>query len=81
MGLPSYMVVEATDPQKLAVLTPRFMRWTDDLWVLDLSPCEGYWQAQATATRRDVGALVKSVLQQSLLNDDEDEGDFDPSLN
>lgn len=69
--LPAYLVVEASDPQSLAALTPRLMRWADDLWVLDLSLCAGYWQARAAATGSDVVALVKDVLQQALATDDE----------
>lgn len=82
--LPAYLAVElptvkdaaqAEDetsmPQRLAALTPRLMRWTDEIWLLDLSLCHGYWQARAAAVGRDAMTLVREILQEIMIDGDE----------
>lgn len=50
-------------PASIQALTPRVMRWDDEIWLLDLSPCESYWLAQAAMRHCDVNALLRLVLQ------------------
>ncbi len=52
-------------------LTPQVMAWDKNIWLLDLSPCHGYWQARATALQTDTTNLWRSLLHQLLMNGSE----------
>lgn len=72
--LPDFLVVDLSDAceelgdedlaENLQALSPRFMRWGNDFWILDLSVCSSYWRVRAKAARCDVLELVRSLLKE-----------------
>ncbi len=68
MSLADFIAVEGdfADGATPAVLTPRFMRWDDRIWLLDLSACHNYWHTQARQRQTAVLTLVEDILRRSL---------------
>ena len=70
--LPAFAAVEVTtgvdgdaDPATtLQALTPRLMRWSDRLWLLDLDACASYWQARAVLQETTAVELVRFLLRE-----------------
>lgn len=50
----------------LQSLTSRLMRWSDTIWLLDLTPCASYWEARARAAGGSAADLIRATLEASL---------------
>lgn len=64
--------LQATIAQQLS---PRIMRWHSDgndhnLWLIDVSPCWSYWQAQARALAMPVEQVWQRILDEALGDND-----------
>lgn len=44
------------------LFTSRVMRWTDDIWLLDLTVCRSYWAAQAQWQNVSIETLFTALL-------------------
>lgn len=49
---------------ELQTITPRFMTWDEDTWLLDLTPCLSYWQLQADRQKQTLTQILQKILQQ-----------------
>lgn len=54
----------ALGEQALQSLTCRMMRWSDDIWLLDLKPCLSYWLYQADRSGWPLYELLRQMLTQ-----------------
>ncbi len=45
------------------VLTPQVMRWTDEVWLMDLSSCYSYWESQASDPQEGIMGVIRRVLE------------------
>lgn len=61
---PKYLVVKAAQLSNPFFLTPRVMRWKDDTWIFDLSPCQSYWQYQAQRVQVHYLRLLQDIVEQ-----------------
>jgi len=59
-----YIALETgeSDPEKLHSLTATVMRWSEDVWILDMSGFYGYWQSRASASNSTAVALWRGML-------------------
>ena len=56
-------------------LSPRLMSWhRDTCWLVDLSPCLGYWRSIAARRGSDLQELLHGMLREMLPGDDERPG-------
>jgi len=63
-GTPPFMALEteSEDLSGFLVFTPKVMRWTDTVWLFDLTPCRKYWQVQAEKYEMTVMTLFQKIL-------------------
>ncbi|MBQ49671.1 MAG: hypothetical protein CMP10_19985 [Zetaproteobacteria bacterium] len=45
-------------------LTPQFMHWSDNVWLLNLAPCQSYWQKRAKNLNLTTTELIKQLITQ-----------------
>jgi hypothetical protein len=66
--LPDYLAVATAvdDPARLTALTPRVMRWSEGVWLMDLSVCRSYWQTNAQRLHKQPLTLIREVLVRRL---------------
>lgn len=71
--LPHFLAVATPidDPACLMALTPRVMRWSDDVWLMDLSVCRSYWQANAQRLNKQPLVLIQTILERTLATADQ----------
>lgn len=56
------LIVPHVSPEDLQTLSPRFMQWDADLWLLDLKPCLSYWQLMAQRQKQSLPQVLQEVL-------------------
>ena len=55
--------IPSFDPAKLEALTPSLMRWSEDVWILDMGLSLSYWWARAREQNLEVTTLWRMILQ------------------
>lgn len=63
--LPFFAAILVSKPTDsfLYALTPKVMKWSDNLWLFDLRPCEHFWLCQAKRQFKTPISLIEEVLK------------------
>lgn len=57
------LAAETEEREKLQFLTTQVMRWSDGIWILDISPFVRYWRRRAQAAGSTVLGLWRTALE------------------
>lgn len=61
----SFMAVHGCGDFAPECLSPRLMRWNDEIWLLDLRPTRSYWEKRGSHFFQDLGqTLTRQLAQQ-----------------
>ena len=55
---------EEENSESLRCLTSEVMRWSEDVWILDLSSFFGYWQTRAEMLNSSITSLWRTIFNQ-----------------
>ncbi|MBF0443451.1 MAG: hypothetical protein HQK54_16205, partial [Oligoflexales bacterium] len=71
-----YLAIQADGllPETSAVLTPRFMLWEENTFILDMTPVTAYWETKAARAGCDLAGILRRVLLSAL-----NQGNNDPT--
>jgi len=65
MFLALELELHSDDFPKALLLSPKVMRWADDLWLIDLTASQSYWKKCALHQEKQVEDIYKVILENS----------------